>query len=127
MIENMTTEEIELRKKELKELNKELRKRKVKTFFKETPGKVVEWTKTHSKEAAGLATAGLVASKKLVKGYAAWKDQKHRDLDVYDYSLHRWCHLKRKMRPDEEREYKLRLRKGEKVYDILNTMRLLKY
>ena len=126
-IEEMSQEEIDLRKKELKELNKELRKRKVKTFVKEAPGKVVEWGKTHGKEVAGVVATGLIAGKKAARVYWAWQNKRHRDLEIYDYSLHRWCRLKRKMRPEEEREFKLRLRKGEKVYDILNTMRILKY
>ena len=127
MIENMTNEEIEARRKELKDLNKEIRKRKVKAFVKEAPEKAKEFVKAHGKEAAGVVATGLIAGKKAARMYWVWKDQKRRNLEVYDFSLHRRCYLKRKMRPEEEREYKFRLRNGDKVYDILNDMNLLKY
>ena len=108
------------------EIKWELRKRKVKTFFKELPGKTVKFVNEHGKELAAAIPTAVIIGRKLSKIHDDRKEQYHRDREIYDYSLHRWCELKRKMTQKEELEFKERRRKGETVYDILNSMRILK-
>ena len=126
----MTDEEqrdMEQKINEYKKLKWEIRKRKVKDALKEAPGKVMDVCKTHGKEIAASAPFVYYAVRKAAKVYGEHKEEVRKALEIYDYSLHRWCYLKRKMNPKEELEFKKRLRNGEKVYDILSTMRLLKY
>lgn len=105
----------------------EARKRKVVGFFKELPGKTIDFVGQHKEGVAAAVPTMIFVGKKLTKAYGDHKEQVRKDTSVYDFKLHRWCYLKRKMRPEEEREYKRRLASGETVYDILNTMRILKY
>ena len=126
----MTEEEMkdmETKIDEFRKLKWEIRKRKVKDAIKEAPRKTVNFCKTHGKELAASAPIIFAVGKKAVRMYGEHKEQVRKALEIYDYSLHRWCRLKRKMTHEEELEYKKRLRNGEKVYDILSTMRLLKY
>lgn len=123
----MTEAEKDEKIAEFKKLQWELKKRKVQLFVKEAPGKAYEFCKAHGKEVVAGASAAIVVGKKLTGLIEDVKEKNHRDRRIYDHSLDRWCYLKRKMRPDEEREFKERRRKGETVYDILSSMRLLKY
>ena len=109
------------------ELEREMWKRRIKGFFKEAPRKTYEFARAHGKELAAAVPTVLMIGGKLIRTREKWSDNWRKDHEIYDYSLHRWCRLKRKMTKREELEYKERLRNGEKVYDILNTMRLLKY
>lgn len=118
------------RNEEVVSVNKfkqELRKRKVKQFFKDLPEKTCRFIDDHREIIVATAPVALWSLKKIIKVSGEMHDSYQRDREIYDYSLHRWCTLKRPLRPHEELEFKRRRAAGESVYDILNTMRILKY
>jgi len=54
------------------------------------------------------------------------KEERFRDLSVYDHSLGMYHELKRPLKPEEKVELSMRIKAGESKIDVLNDMRLLK-
>ena len=104
----------------------EVRKKKVKDFFKSIPKKAKDiWD--HDKEMVLFLAPGVVYGvKRLTKRKDERKEAFHRDCQIFDHSLGMWHDLKRPMKPKEKELFAKRRKEGESILSILTSMGLLK-
>lgn len=123
----MSNEEIEkLGLLTMKEIQWQIRKKKVKDFFKSIPAKAKKvWDE--DKELICFLTPGVVyVIRQVTKAKAGQKEDFHRNCQIYDQSLGMWHDLKRPMTIKQKAEFAARRKKGESVLLILSSMGLLK-
>lgn len=88
----------------------------------------LQWAKENP-ELAALAGAGIGAAakglKSLVRTYNVRKDQYNKERYIYDRSLGMYLHTKRKLTNKDYATINARRAKGEKLADILASMRIL--
>lgn len=104
----------------------EVRKKKVKDFFKSIPQKA-KYVWDNDKEVIMLIAPGVIY---LVKRLGKHKDERkeafHRDCQIFDHSLGMWHDLKRPMKAKEKELFAKRKKAGESTLSILASMGLLK-
>ena len=94
----------------------------------ETAKNTLQWAKENP-ELAALGAAGIGAAakglKSLVRTYNVKRDQYNKERYIYDRSLGMYLHTRRKLSNKDYSMINSRRAKGEKLSDILTSMKIL--
>jgi len=86
---------------------------------------IVNYAEEH-KEGVALIAAGLAGTGKIIHSISKAKDQRRKDITIYDHSSKQYMRLKRPLRQKEKLEAFERNQNGEKYAEIYRSMGLLK-
>jgi len=104
----------------------EVRKKKVKDFFKSIP-QTARKVWNNDKEMIMFLTPGVIYGvRRLTKHNDEKKEAFHRDCQIFDHSLGMWHDLRRPMKAKEKELFAKRKKAGESTLSILTSMGLLK-
>lgn len=114
---------------DLKTMKVESKWHSFKTWAKKKTVDTLQWVKDNP-ELAALAAAGLGGAakglKSLIRTHNLKQDQYNKERYIYDRSLGMYLHTKRPLRNQDYISINQRRARGEKLSDILESMRLLK-
>lgn len=117
---NEVKAEIEKRKKELEKENSIIEK------AKNQIKKGVKWVTENPEKVAAIATSTLLVVKTVNKVTGKAADWHHRELTQWDPSSRQQLTLRRPMTAREKTVFAARISNGDKTYDILKDMKLIR-
>lgn len=115
-----------------KEFKRKLKVQEIKLKVKEVGRKaldtgkdIVTYAEEH-KEGVAIVAAGLAGTGKLIHSISKAKEQRRKDITIYDHSSKQYMKLKRPLKQKEKLEAFERNQSGEKYAEIYRSMGLLK-
>ena len=110
----------------LKQIEREMRKRRIKENLKEKANKTIDFAKEHKELLIAAVPLVGVATKAVLTHSKLHKEQDLKDLYCYDRSLGHYWKLRRKLSTREWSEIDRRKQNGERLGEILESMGVLK-
>ena len=104
----------------------EVRKKKIKDFFKGIPRKAKEVWDNDKEMVLFIAPGVVYIVRRLAKLKDGAKEDHHRNCEIFDRSLGMWHDLRRPMTAKEKAAFAKRRADGESVLSILTSMGLLR-